>query len=189
MSRGKIGEIAVDAEKFKELVAAGRSAKEIAVEIGVSRQWVYQLADKHGVRLRRPPPYRRFGPQRPAKHISRVITGGIEHPINTTTSGAICELLVAADLMARGWRVFAPLSGHVGCHDLIAVKGEVVRTFEVRAANRRETGSLIFTRDRCMRSDHYAIVPRGAPVEYEPTLPVDVPPARSPCARPEIVVG
>lgn len=49
----------------------------------------------------------------------------------TSTTGCISELVVAADLLAKGYAVFRTLTPNSFC-DLIAVRGEETRKIQVR---------------------------------------------------------
>ena len=106
---------------------------------------------------------------RPAVVVPRVITGCVPCAINSTAAGRVSELLVAADLIARGWHVFFPLDYRKG-HDLIACGNGRIVSFEVRSGHRGKTGRLCFQRNHIMRSDHYAVAVTGEPVAYEPAL-------------------
>lgn len=154
--------------QIKEMSERGLSCAEAAREIGISRQRVHQLAKSIGVTFpdkRRLP--RQFAAPAPK---SRVITGGVETLINHTVAGTICELLTAADLMARGYQVFLPVIASKG-HDIIASKDGRLITVEVRAASRRADCGLSFGKKPDCMSDHYALVVTGEPVIYEPPLP------------------
>ena len=106
--------------KIREMSERGLSCAEAAREIGISRQRVHQIAKTIGVTF----PDKRMLPRQfpvPAPK-SRVITGGVDTPINHTVAGTICELLVAADLMARGYQVFLPVIPSKG-HDIMSGQG------------------------------------------------------------------
>ncbi len=98
-------------------------------------------------------------------------TGGVQMMISQTTAGTIAELLVAADLMARGWTPFFPLM-RTTIFDLIAgdANGRVL-TIEVRSAKRRPDGSLAYGRKTGSPANHHALVITGEPVAYLPELP------------------
>jgi hypothetical protein len=87
----------------------------------------------------------------------------------TSAVGSVSELLVAADLTARGWSVFFPLF-RARC-DLIACSWDagIVRRFEVRSGKRRN-GTAGFQKTSNDVCDHYAIVISGEPIIYEPEL-------------------
>ena len=155
-------------EKLRKMSEAGLSGSEAAREIGISRQRVNQVAKKHGISFAD----KRFLPrERPVSAPKvRVITGGVETPINHSVAGTICELLVAADLMARGWQVFMPIIASKG-HDVIATKRERILTFEVRSASRNTAGNPVFAKKADCASDVYALVITGEPVIYDPLLP------------------
>jgi hypothetical protein len=90
-------------------------------------------------------------------------------PVNHHVVGSISELLAAVDLMARGWKVYRPLAISRG-HDLIGEKNGILKTFEVRSANRNKEGGIRFTIKEACTSDHYALVITGEPVQYRPEL-------------------
>lgn len=145
------------------------SAQEIADEVGVSRQRIYQLLNELGLRTRTV--YTRPRSGRTSEPVAR--TGGVQGKISTLVAGTIGELLVAADLLARGYVAFGPIGPHTACHDLIAVhrKTHEVRTIEVRFGRRLRSGAASCGRKPTDCSDHYAIVITGEPVVYDPPLP------------------
>lgn len=146
------------------------SAAEAARQLGVSRERVRQLSDALGITLkkyRRPLSAGRRAPE------PVVLTGGVPAKISCTAAGAIGELLAAADLTARGWTVFYPLTRIATC-DLVAVdvEGRVERV-EVRCGKRTASGHLQWSRPDRSRSDRVALVITGEPVQYEPPYPGD----------------
>lgn len=91
--------------------------------------------------------------------------------IPTTTIGAMNELRVAMDLMAKGYHVFRALSPSGPC-DLIAFRpaGPVLR-IEVRTAMER-MGKLFFSKDHADQCEHFAVVVPER-IVYVPDLPED----------------
>jgi hypothetical protein len=91
----------------------------------------------------------------------------------------VSELLAAADLLARGYTVYAPLNRHAGHADLIALPrggGDGPITLEVRSGHRNpNTGTTTWNRFPRNNADHYAVVVTGEVVVYEPPIP-EVPP-------------
>lgn len=84
--------------------------------------------------------------------------------------GAISELLVAADLLDKGFDVFRALSQHASC-DLIALDADgSVSRIEVRTANRRRgiesNGQVIPNCRPTDKCDLYAFVTDGDVIEY-----------------------
>ena len=61
--------------------------------------------------------------------------------LSTSTIGALHELLVATDLMKRGYHVFRALSPSCVC-DLAIVKDNVFLRIEVRTGSRSKTGKI-----------------------------------------------
>lgn len=146
------------------------TVSEAAAALELSRQRVSVECKKAGVALRRA-----YGPQPKgvvAPPAPRVITGGIPTRVSHTVCGTISELLVAADLMARGYKAYMPLVRQRS-HDIIAVSpyGEIL-TFEVRSGKHRADGEgyTFMSKGKDMSSAHYAIVITGAPVIYSPEL-------------------
>lgn len=153
-------------EKIAALAKEGKTTSEIAAELGLSRQRIHAAAKSHGIAIPRyrPPATFRVPPPKP-----RIQTGGVSVPINTSVAGSIAEMLVAADLMARGWHVYMPVLVSRG-HNIIACEGGRIATFEVRSAHRNAAGKLIFGRKSDCVSDHYALVVTGEPVIYDPAI-------------------
>lgn len=160
----------INSVAFKALIAKGKTLHEIAVALGISYSRSYQFAKANGIPL----PKRRYGPHpsrnRPAPPSKpRLLTGGVPVQVSSAVVGKVSEVLVAADLMARGWHVYLPLV-HRNGHDVIATSDGRIITVEVRSAYRTQTGNISFTRTRGCKSSHYALVVTGEPVLYEPEL-------------------
>ncbi len=185
MAGGKKIHMNQTAKKISDLAAKGYSAREIAFRVKVSRQRVYQLAKENGISLphpvlgspasqRRPPPAKGTPKARVA------LTGGVNVPLSYSVVGMVSEFLVAADLMARDFRVYLPVKANRG-HDLIAEAWDgTLLTFEVRSARRTLDGQTSFTRKSEDRADYYALVVTGEPVAYKPDLPLNAPPNKFP---------
>ena len=154
-------------DSIAALAKEGKTTSEIAAALGISRQRVHSAAKTNGIAL---PKYGRPANFRVPPPKARVQTGGIPVPISTSVAGSIAEMLVAADLMARGFHVYMPVIISRG-HDIIACNGTEIITFEVRSAHRNASGKLIFGRKPDCCSDHYALVVTGEPVIYDPPLP------------------
>ena len=153
-------------EQVKELASRGLSASEISNAVGVSRQRVYAVAKANGITF----PRRDAGGCVAPSPRPRVLTGGVQVAISTSVAGTIAELLVAADLMARGWQVFMPIRSSKG-HDIVAACASELTTIEVRSAHRNAGGHVIYSRKADNVSDRYALVVTGEPVIYTPDLP------------------
>lgn len=95
--------------------------------------------------------------------------------ISTGTIGAVSELLVAADLMSKGYEVFRALSPASSC-DLAILKNGALLRVEVRTMTLTRTGKL--TCDRSHRADILAapVVNDGNRIVYEPSLIEDAEP-------------
>jgi hypothetical protein len=86
--------------------------------------------------------------------------------------GTVCELLVAADLVGKGWNVYMPLIRNRG-HDLIAYRDAEFITLEVKSARiHNVTGKVTcYSEDgKIVKSSHLAIVCFGEPIKYRPEL-------------------
>lgn len=155
-------------DQIREMAAAGLSAGAIADELGVSRQYIHQIAKRAGISL----PHSTRGRVAPGSKlvVPRIQTGGVSAKVTHSVAGSIAELLVAADLMARGWRVFMPVLSSKG-HDIIGEKEGRLVTFEVRSAQRNASGKLIYQKKSDSESEHYGLVVTGEPVAYDPPLP------------------
>lgn len=164
----------VDRNIFKSLVAAGTRAGDIGRELGVTRQRVHQLAKQMGLVL--PPPLKiirgelRSAPVPYKSRAPLVMTGGVQARLTSQVAGKVSELLVAADLMARGWQIFFPLNPN-SKHDIVGIIEDNILTFEVRSAYRTKAGGLVYNKKAHSTSKHFALVITGHPIEYVPELP------------------
>jgi PD-(D/E)XK endonuclease len=162
----------VSIDTIEALAAAGKTAIEISKEAGISRQRVYQIARTNGIKLAVSGD--RAGQGRciyPKPLAPRINTGGVMLAKDSNAVGTVAELLVAADLVARGWYVYIPIVLHRG-HDLIAYHGNRLITIEVRSGWRRPKGTLQYSSQKpTALSEYFAIVITGEPVIYEPALP------------------
>jgi len=74
--------------------------------------------------------------------------------------GAIKEILVATDLLKRGWEVYRAMSPAAGC-DLVAIRGPLVRRVEVKSAGRKigklRRNTWLFSNKR-LRWDRYDVL-------------------------------
>lgn len=164
----------VDRNIFKSLVESGTRAGDIGRELGITRQRVHQLAKQMGLALPPPPKVVRSPTEyKPISYKSRaplVMTGGVHTHLNSKVAGKIAELLVAADLMARGWQIYFPLNPNSHC-DLVATLNDDIISFEVRSAYRTKAGALVYNKKLHSTAKHYALVITGEPIEYLPHLP------------------
>lgn len=132
----------------------------LARELGVSRERVRQLADSEGIQQPRV--------KRAYKHESRVVVDGEGAPLNAVTNGTIGELLAAADLMARGYAVFWPLTRQTKCDLVITSKdGTRVERIEVRCARANGDHVAFHPKDNPIH-ERYALIVTGKPVQYVP---------------------
>lgn len=167
-------------EKIAASISAGEqlTATELADKFGISRQRTYQILRSLGAK-----PLRKVLPGRPAgKHTidPPVVTGGIPVLVSPTIGGRIAEVLVVADLLARGFKPFTPVVGNA-VFDVLAVckvTGRVI-TFDAKTG-RVVNGKVMFNkaaegkRRHCnTKPDHYAVVCKGEPVIYVPPLDGD----------------
>jgi hypothetical protein len=154
-------------DEVRRLAENGLSAREIAASLKISRQRVYQVCSRYGIQpgLPKIPPRRGVIICKP-----RLITGGIQQFTNARMTGTVSELLVAADLIARGWHVYLPVIKQRG-FDVIVTQGRLVLTIEVRSASKNTKGTLTWTKRPTDCSDYYALVVTGDPVKYQPDLP------------------
>jgi hypothetical protein len=146
------------------------TAKALSEKFGVSRQRVYQLLKASGLKTGNP--YLIYRPRQAASPCPRLLTGGVPVRISHSAAGTVSEMLVAADLLARGWHVFFPLV-RTTRHDLIATSRDGCRLLriEVRSGIRRR-GAVLFAKKENAACDHYGVVVTGEPTFYQPDLPV-----------------
>jgi len=144
------------------------TARQLAGSHGCSKQYVHIVLKSVG--LTASEPVRVWGPDKKKREVvPKLEIPGVINTVSTSTSGSISELMTAADLMTRGWKVFFPLfRAH---SDLIAQSpdGEVLKRIEVRSGSRKPDG-LRYTRRPSDRCEHYAVVVAGEPVIYIPPL-------------------
>lgn len=139
------------------------TARELAKQFGISHQRIHQIANEENLPLASAASV----PRPPAP---RVVTGGVSVPLDTVVVGTISELLVAADLLARGWEVYRPVRPSRG-HDILAMKDGAIKTVEVRSAKRNAEGYIVYPRNDLKPADHLALVVTGEPITYRPDLP------------------
>ena len=103
-----------------------------------------------------------------------MLTGGVRAALTATMKGTVGELLVAADLLQRGYQVFAPMTRHMASVDLVTldIGGTHVERVEVKTGRRRE-GRLVYASPTHERYDRLAIVVPGEEVIYKPAFPED----------------
>lgn len=87
--------------------------------------------------------------------------------LSTGKTGAISELLVAADLLRLGFDVFRAVSQSCSC-DIVALRNGVTVRIEVRTGQRNSSGGLSYSKAG-IKADHVAIV-SGDMIFYEPRL-------------------
>lgn len=148
--------------------------------LGVSRQRISQLYKSLGMHpergRRKSTSHTLTAPRLPS---SRLRTGGNTASLSTAVVGHVSELVASADLVARGFCVFAPIAQTTAPVDLIVVSRESGKAerIEVRSGVRRD-GKISWSRSSPSRkrfSDRYAIVLAGEPVRYYPPYPGDEP--------------
>ncbi len=144
-------------KKLQALSDLGFTKAEAAYELGVSRQYVGRVSLQSGIKWST-----QYKSDRP--------TGGVY--TTNIIKGAAAELLVAADLLVKGWSVYRPLVNNRG-HDLIAYLNDNLITIEVRSARRGVEGQPLYptTDNKVVKSSHFAIVCHGRPIKFEPGLP------------------
>lgn len=173
------------ADEVAALAAEGLPGSEIARRLGISKQRVSQIAKANGIDIRRS--YEWSHSRGKAPSVPRVRTGGVYVTENGNAVGAVSELLVAADLVARGWHVYLPVYRQRG-HDIIAYTGNRFLTVEVRSGRLSPAGSLIYQRrTEVTKSDCFAVVVTGEPVRYIPDIP-EVDEGKQPFDRRRIAV-
>lgn len=160
-------------ERIVALLKADPSltVSELGRRVGVSKQRVSQILYSAGLQAGAYQ-VRRDANGKLIKSPPRIMveTGADVDAVSATVAGTIAELVVAADLMARGWQVFFPIVRTTKC-DLLATDktGERVIRVEVRSG-RRVGEAITFYKKVNAVCDHYAIVIPGEPVTYKPEL-------------------
>lgn len=155
-------------EVIQKFLQEGRTQSEISRLIGRTRQRVSQIISSMEI----PDPPRRSFRKKHRPPRSQVLGEIAPGRISTGSAGTATELLVAADLAARGWHVFLPVIRTTRC-DIVVVSpdGRRVLRIEVRPGKRLPSGVITFARKRDPEHDHYAVALQGEPILYEPEIP------------------
>lgn len=115
---------------------------------------------------------------RKSEHQKYTARNGDRPRLPSGTTGAISELIVAADLLRRGYEVFRALSPSCSCDLAVLRNGQLLRV-EVRSASLSVGGKWMYSRDRLnfpgtggpVRADVLAVRLYSGPIEYYPPLP------------------
>lgn len=161
------------ADQVAALAAERLPGSEIARRLGISRQRVSQIAKAYGIEIRSlyHSAMRDQSQHKERIPVPRLRTGGAYVVKGTSAVGTVSELLVAADLVARGWHVYLPVIRQRG-YDLIAYSGDNLLKIEARSGCRKASGVIWFNREsRDSKPTHYAVVITGEPVIYDPDIP------------------
>lgn len=108
-----------------------------------------------------------------AKEADRIRRYGADYNVISAQSrGAVCELLVCADLLARNYEVFRAQSPACSCDLVGRGKGDLFRV-EVRAGTRNLDGKLCYPWNQKDhgRSDLVAVVEPNGHITYIPDIP------------------
>jgi hypothetical protein len=137
----------------------------IAAEVGVSRERVRQLLKTKGLRSS----VKSKG--RPRVHSDRKPVNRFGYAVRAPTlvTGAVSELVAAADLLARGWHVYRAIAGGCMC-DLIACLDGATYRVEVRSATVSATG-VWKTNQKPKTRENYDVLALVAPngeIRYDP---------------------
>lgn len=90
--------------------------------------------------------------------------------VSTSTTGAVGELLVAADLMKSGYSVFRALSPSCSCDLAVLHNGKLCRV-EVRSGNRSVSGdTTYYNKGDTSRYDVMAVIFRDGEIVYYPRI-------------------
>ena len=146
-----------------------RTMSELAALSGVSRQRVHQILKAEGLKAATD------GEVRRARGIvvkprSRMEIRGPAAGISHSAAGTVAEMLVAADMITRGWSVFFPLVRTTKC-DLLALssKGRRTKRIEVRSGIKKK-GVLGYNKKPSDVCDHHAVVVAGEPIIFLPEI-------------------
>jgi hypothetical protein len=151
-------------DRFLQLAALGDMTMiELAEALGVSKQRVSQLGKRHGVKFKGAPK----GPRPQPPEFAPNRWGG-QHKVSPTWVGCAGELLVAADMIRRGYAVYHSMA-RTGPFDLYAyADGEGLR-IEVRSI-RSETQQPANGSDWTAFDVLARVLPCGR-ILYDPDMP------------------
>jgi len=164
-------------ELIREIIESGEnlSVADIARRAGVSRQRVHSIMRREGWSAKVDGRKSKAGDSCAHEMIGACVVAPRHY--SKTTGGQISELLVAADLLALGYKPFQP-TARASLFDVIAVNpftGKVI-TIEVKTG-RDNGGSVVFQKSADIKTrhfhaepDHYAVVCPGYPIRYIPEI-------------------
>jgi hypothetical protein len=149
------------------------SLKELSSAAGCSRQRVHQILKKEGItnnNRRITAPLKKTADTNGSFMEMRSVAFPTGISVASTRGGRVSELLVAADLTAKGWTVFFPFLRNARC-DLIALSDDGSRALriEVRSGSRVE-GNVRYPKKPNDICDHYAVAISGEPIIYFPDI-------------------
>lgn len=174
-------------EKVKELLSIQDpekrpSAAHVARMLGITRARVGQIMKEEGLESGRAGALN-ASPRSVPRRRNGERTGGISMDVQKHRLGYASEMLVAADLISRGYHVFVSIAPGA-IYDILAVRRRDahIATIEVRTARRSDNGSIIQgrqlrqmpgggSRNASSKIDHFALVLAGEPIVYEPDMP------------------
>jgi hypothetical protein len=157
--------------KTDDILAAVRADKTITAtalieRFAVSRQHIYALCKRHGLKLRRSLQRPRARPERkPTGHF-----GQAAGALSTHFIGGASELTACADLLRRGVPVYRAITFVSAADLIIDFRGKLIRV-EVRSAKRNNNGPLRYQAPiNRSRYEVLALVDGHGAVTYKPNI-------------------
>lgn len=102
----------------------------------------------------------------------REVAGRPESTPSTATVGALHELLVAIELMRRGWHVFRALSPACPCDLVVYQDPDTIIRIQVRTASRRPRGGVYASLKKSDVGQHdvLALVTHDGEILFDPDI-------------------
>lgn len=93
----------------------------------------------------------------------------LHYNLSHGTAGALAELIVATDLIKRGFELYRAMSQSSSC-DLLALKNKKLYDFEVRTGYRNKKGSYFYSKHSIKGAYLAIVIHKTNEIIYEPKI-------------------
>lgn len=87
----------------------------------------------------------------------------------TIKNGSIAELIVCADLLAKGYQVYRPVSYH-SAFDIVAIRGSSIVTIEVRTSTEEDPSNFPRHKERSIPMVYASVTKKTNRINYFPDV-------------------